>query len=71
METASYYQIIVYFTTKQMVAFIPRERSEGALCYSRDGSSYSNSMAQLMVKVHKMTSQARDIWEWSFSKSAW
>ena len=43
-------------------AFISRERCKWAQSYSRDekASSYSNSMAQSKVKVHKI-SQARDI----------
>ena len=55
-------------TNSLSFAFIPRERSEWAQCYSRDGkaSSYSNSMIQFKVKVHKILTQARDVWECSF-----
>ena len=46
-------------------AFIPRKGSEWAQCYSRDekASSSSNSMVQPNIKVHKIFSQPRNIWE--------
>ena len=62
MATAFYNQTTLFYnkTNGLSFAFTPRERSK---CCSRDGkaSSYSNSMVQSKVKIHKILSPARDI----------
>ena len=59
------------FTTKQtasFLAFISHERSEWAEYYSRDEKTLRSSklMVQSEIKVHKILSQLRDIWEIAF-----
>ena len=62
MGAAFYNQTTLFYnqTSSLSFAFIPRERSEWAKCYSRDekAPSYGNSMVQ-----SKMLCQARVTWE--------
>ena len=65
MATAFYNQTTLFYnkTNGLSFAFTPRERSKWAQCCSRDGkaSSYSHSMVQSKVKIHKILSPAHDI----------
>ena len=59
----NYFLLLLQLTS--LLAFIPRERSEWAQCYSRDEKalSSSNFVVQSNIKVYEILSQPRDIWE--------
>ena len=54
-----------YNQPQSLFAFISRERSEWAQCYSCDEKALSSRLPRfsLKIKVYKILSQPRDVWE--------
>ena len=60
-----YFLLLYYNQTQSRFAIIPRKRSEWAQCYSCDEKALSSRppWSSLKIKVYKILSQPRDIWE--------
>ena len=59
------YFLLLYNQTQSLFAFIPREQSERAQCYSCDGRALSSrpQWSSQKIKVYKILAQPLDIWE--------